>query len=135
MYHVFIDNLVVQEDDMSWLEWSELLLETVFENNTLGMFHVLSDRTGFIHPNPSRNHRHYPIHYYELAGKVVGKYLVARAKDTRSLNYRLKVRLSRSFLVQLIGASPTICVRYDKMCENILNHFRQTQNYGIVINR
>lgn len=97
----------VLEDDAAWLEWAELLLDTVLENNPNGMFHKISEKSGYIHPNPSRNYRRWSVQYYELAGKVIGKYLVERALNIRSLNYRVKVRFSRSFLLQIIGPTPT----------------------------
>jgi len=97
----------VLEDDAAWLEWAELILDTVLENNPNGMFHKISEKSGFVHPNSSRNYRRWSIQYYELTGKLVGKYLVERALNNRTLNYRLKVRFSRSFLLQLIGSTPT----------------------------
>ncbi|ODN05801.1 Apoptosis-resistant E3 ubiquitin protein ligase 1 [Orchesella cincta] len=95
------------EDESAWLEWSELVLGTCFENNSLGMFHKISERSAFVHPNPARNIRSWGIQYYELCGKILGKYLVERALNHKSKNYRVKVRFSRSFLQQLIGSNPT----------------------------
>ncbi|CAL8107150.1 unnamed protein product [Orchesella dallaii] len=96
------------EDQAAWLEWSDLLLDTCFENNPLGMFHKISERSAFVHPNPNRNVRRWGIHYYELCGKILGKYLVERALSEKAASYRAKVRFSRSFLQQVIGSTPTV---------------------------
>jgi len=81
-------------------------MEIFFENNSHGMFCSIGS-SGLIHPNPNR-HKRWTRHHYELAGKVVGKYLVETALDPDgTVQYYTNARFTRSFLAQILSLKPT----------------------------
>jgi len=91
----------------SWIFWAESVLTKLFENNSFGLFYSLGS-SKLIHPNPKRNPR-WTIDHYELAGKIVGKYLfeVAQGGSLPQHDCFVNARFTRSFLAQILSFMPT----------------------------
>jgi hypothetical protein len=92
--------------NLAWLEWSKPVLNKLMEFNSFGLFHSLGT-SRFIHPNPTR-HPRWNVEYFELAGKIIGKYMYesALATDQDNRRFFVEARFTRSFLAQILSLQP-----------------------------
>lgn len=87
-------------------EWLDVICVKFFEHNPAGLFSSLGN-SRLVHPNPAGNRTiHWPLKYYELAGKIVGKCLFETAIGS-SNQQMVNGRFSKSFLAQVLGLRPS----------------------------
>lgn len=83
-------------------EWFTLLAKELLDPKKTGLFVQVEDEAAAVMPNPYPPLNIKPKQYFKFAGKVIGKMLYETAQGA-SYAQLLPCRLSKSFLVQLVG--------------------------------
>ncbi|EDV21645.1 uncharacterized protein TRIADDRAFT_64220 [Trichoplax adhaerens] len=95
------------EEALDWggvrRELFEILNTELFTPSENGLFTTfdIENKQALIHPNTKRADS-YPLSFYELCGKIVGKCLYDSAQG-EAYHLLVKARFSRSFLAQMLG--------------------------------